>query len=161
MVQMLTIEMYLIKELIMNWFGKKIKPNCVSIPLLQKINYEQNNPIRWSSDKCCLCNFKLDIMPTKPTTPDNQITYGDFYIRVEHKFLRNIYTTDELNDCDQIKTLEAYYETSIINICVCLQNVWEVRDFDEFSLLTKDFLREECDNNHTITDLRENIDDVE
>ena len=47
---MLTIEMYLIKETLMNWFGKKIKPNYVSIPLLQKINYEQNNPIRWDSD---------------------------------------------------------------------------------------------------------------
>ena len=67
-------------------------------------------------------------MPAKLSTLDNEMTYGDFYIRVEHKFLRNIYTTDELNDCDQIKTLEAYYETYIklINICVCLQNVWEV-----------------------------------
>ena len=90
MSQMLTIEMFLLKETLGAWFAKKIKSNNLSIAPLDKINYEQKNPVDWSQHKCVLCNFKLDIMPTNVRTLDSEMTYGDFYIRQEHKFLRNI-----------------------------------------------------------------------
>ena len=38
----------------------------------------------------------LKIDPTNHKTPNNEMTYGDFFIRFEHKFLRNIYSYDEL-----------------------------------------------------------------
>ena len=110
-----------------------------------------------------LCKFKLDITPTNIKTPDSEITYGDFYIRQEHKFLRNIYSQSELAECEEIKTLASYYDTyqKLVDICICLQNVWSTRNFDDFNILTKTFLREECNNNFTITDLRDNINEVE
>ena len=102
-------------------------------------------------------------MLTNVRTPDSEMTYRDFYIGQEHKFLRNVYSRSELAECEQIKTLSAYYDTfqKIVNICVCLQNVWTARDFDDFSILTKCFVRDNCDNNFTISDLRDNINEVE
>ena len=38
------------------------------------------------------------------------MSVGDFVIRYEHKFLRNIYTEKEINDSEHIKDLESYYE---------------------------------------------------
>ena len=86
MARMLTIEMFLLKETLGAWFNKKIKSNNLNIKPLDKIHYEQGNPVDWSQDKCVLCNFKLDIMPTNVYTLDSEMTYGDFYIRQEHKF---------------------------------------------------------------------------
>ena len=163
MAQMLTIEMFLLKETLLTWFSKKIKANNLSIKPLDKINYEQKNPIDWAEDKCLLCKFKLDIMPTNFKTSDSEMTYGNFYIRQEHKFLRNIYINSELAECDEIKNFSAYYDAyqKLIDIYVCLQNVWDTRDFDDFSILTKNLLRDECDNNFHISDVRDNINEIE
>ena len=65
--------------------------NNLSIKPSDKLNYEQTNPIDWSEQKCVLCNFKLDIMPTSAQTANFEMTYGDFYIRQEHKSIRSIY----------------------------------------------------------------------
>ena len=161
--QMLSIEMLLLKETLGAWFNKKIKSNNLSIKPLNKINYEQNNPVDSSQQKCVLCNFKLDITPTSVQTPDLEMTYGDFYIRQEHKFIRNIYTLKELSQCDEIKTLSAYYDgyQKLIDICVCLQNVWTAGSFDDFNILTKNFVQNECENNFTITKLKDNINETE
>ena len=51
MQQMLTIEMFFLKETLGAWFNKKIKSNYLSISVLDKINYEQKNPIDWSQEK--------------------------------------------------------------------------------------------------------------
>ena len=163
MAQMRTIEMFLLKETLGAWFSKKIKSNNLSIKPLDKIQYEQKNPVDWSQDKCLLSNFKLDIMPTNVCTPDSEMRYGDFYIRQEHKFLCNIYSRSELAECEQIKTLSTSCDTfqKLVNICFFLQNVWTARDFDDFCILTKCFVREECNNNFTISDQRDNINDVE
>ena len=39
------------------------------------------------------------------------MTFGDFIIRYEHKFLRNIYTKEQINYSSDIKDLQSYYET--------------------------------------------------
>ena len=46
--------------------------------------------------KCQICNFKLNVTPTSHLTNRKEMTYGDFVIRYEHKFLRNIYTPNQL-----------------------------------------------------------------
>ena len=53
------------------------------------------------------------------------MSYGDFYVRYEHKFLRNIYSSEQLESAPQIKTLLEYYKTfqEFIKICVSLQLV--------------------------------------
>ena len=38
------------------------------------------------------------------------MSFGDFVIRYEHKFLRNIYTEKRINDSEHVKDLESYYD---------------------------------------------------
>ena len=77
-------------------------------------------------------------MSTSVKTPDSEMIYGDFYIRQEHKFIRNIYSLQESNQCEEIKTLAVYYDVyqKLIDICICLQNVWTANSFDDFTILT-------------------------
>ena len=50
------------------------------------------------------------------------MSFGDFVIRYEHKFQRNIFAQKEINDSEHIKDLESYYEIfeKYIEICVGL-----------------------------------------
>ena len=40
--------------------------------------------------------FPLKVEPTNYQTPDEEMTFGDFIIRYKHKFLRNIYTKEQI-----------------------------------------------------------------
>ena len=42
--------------------------------------------------------------------PDDEMSFGDFVIPCEHKFLRNIYIEKEIKDSDHVKDLKSYYE---------------------------------------------------
>ena len=48
-----------------------------------------------------LTNFK---------TSDDEISFRDFVIRYEHKFLRNINTNEQIKESHHLKYLESYYE---------------------------------------------------
>ena len=50
------------------------------------------------------------------------MSFGDFVIRYEHKFLRNIYTNKQIQGFYHIKDLESYYGIleEYIEICVGL-----------------------------------------
>ena len=39
------------------------------------------------------------------------MTFGDFIIRYEHKFLRNIYIKEQIDYSSDIKDLQRYFET--------------------------------------------------
>ena len=41
--------------------------------------------------------------------PSPEMSYGNFCIRYEHKFLRNIYSDNEIAESPQICTLQNYY----------------------------------------------------
>ena len=47
---------------------------------------------------------------SSPENPNSKMYYGDYIIRYEYKFLRNIYSQEQLNWSPQMKSLEAYYE---------------------------------------------------
>ena len=38
------------------------------------------------------------------------MSFGDFIIHYEHKFLKNIYTEKQIKDSEDIKDLKSYYE---------------------------------------------------
>ena len=50
------------------------------------------------------------------------MSFGDFVIRYEHKFLRNIYTEKQINNSEHIKDLQSYYEIfdQYIDVCIGL-----------------------------------------
>ena len=77
---MLSIELSLVKKTIMARFSGKIKSQHFDIDLLRKNRYEKEHPIKWSKDKCHIWNFPLKIEPIGPEVPNNQMSYGDFFI---------------------------------------------------------------------------------
>ena len=52
------------------------------------MEYEQKNSVNWKKDKCVICKMPLRVEPTSFETPDDEMTFGDFIIRFEHKFIR-------------------------------------------------------------------------
>ena len=63
---------------------------------------------------------------TNHKTPNNGMAYGDFFIRFERKFLRNIYSYDELAQSEHICSLENYYTAykKFINICIGILSIF-------------------------------------
>ena len=86
------------------------------------LRYKLRNPIDWKKGKCAIFKFPLKIQPTNFQTLDDEMFFGDFVIRYEHKFLRNIYTEKKIDDSHHIKDLDSYYEIfeKYIDICVGL-----------------------------------------
>ena len=76
----------------------------------QKNQYEWKNPIDWKNDKCVICKLPLKIDPICYDVPNSEMSYGDFFIKYGHKFLRNIYSDFEIIQSPQICTLKNYCE---------------------------------------------------
>ena len=87
----------------------------------------------------------MKLEPTNYMMPDNKVTFVDFIIRYEHKFLRNIYTTKQIEQSDHIKNLESYYEIFKDYIMICIGLIALLNNFnrDDFiNLPTKEFVEE-------------------
>ena len=48
------------------------------------------------------------------------MSFRDFVIRYEHRFLRNIYTNEQIKDPRHLKDLESYYEIFEEYIMICV-----------------------------------------
>ena len=94
------------------------------------------------------------------------MTYGDFYIRYEHKFLRNIYTKDQIQTSPQISTLANYYKTfqNFLRICLLLQSILiphnDVNDIEDLDCEMRDFIRNNC-LDYSLEELRKHIEEIE
>ena len=110
MAQMFCIESALVKKTLLAWFNKKYKSQFVELSSFSKMMYEKKNLINWRSDKCVICNMLLRVEPTSYLTIDEEMAYGNFIIRYEHKFIRNIYTLEQIKESHHLKTIENYYE---------------------------------------------------
>ena len=108
--KMFSIESALVKKTLLNWFNLKIKRSFDKINPIAKLKYESQNSINWKKDKCVICKFLLKTQPTNFKTSDDEMSFGDFVIRYEHKFLRNIYTEKQINDSEHVKDLECCYD---------------------------------------------------
>ena len=89
----------------------------------------------------------LKIEATNHNMPNPKMSYGDFFIRFEHKFLRNIYPDDKIQQSPQICTLEKYHETyqKFIKICISLFSIFGSNmnhNEDQFDLDLKYFFQE-------------------
>ena len=92
-----------------------------------------------------MCKFPIKLEPTNFKTPDDEMSFGDFIIRYEHKFLRNIYTDQQIKDSDHLKDLESYYKIfeEYISICIgllALLNNFNKNDF--INLATEQFVED-------------------
>ena len=87
-----------------------VKKTYLEINTFTKMQYERNNPVNWRDDKCVLRKMPLRVESTSFKTPDDETTYGHFIIRFEHKFIRNIYTNDQIKESQHLNTLKNCYE---------------------------------------------------
>ena len=136
--QIFSIESALVKKTLLRWFNQKFKRQFDKINPIEKLRYEAKNTINWEKGKCVICKFPMKLEPTNFKTTDDEMSFGDFVIRYEHKFLRNIYTDEQIKDSYHLKDLESYYKIFEENIMICigllaLLNNFNRNDFINFA----------------------------
>lgn len=70
---------------------------------------QRENSIDWSRDRCRICSFPLEIHATKFDADNQTMSYDNFIIFKEHRFLRNIFSSEELALTDRLKDLKTYH----------------------------------------------------
>ena len=100
-----------------------------------------------------------------PNTLKEKMPYGDFIIEKEHKFLRNIFSKEELASSDVIKNIESFHEnfSKFLQIVVYLQqSINTLKDFSEcFYNELIDFFNRFCDDCVDFMKLKDKISDVQ
>ena len=86
---MFSCELKFAADCLLKWFNAKIKSNKLELSLDVKYKYEIENPIDWKRHQSCICTCPLEISPTKFDADNETMSYADFIIFKEHKFLRN------------------------------------------------------------------------
>ena len=104
----------------------------------------------------------MKLESTNHITPDNEMTFCNFIIRYEHKFLRNIYTTEQIEQSDHIKNIEIYYEIFKDYIIICIDLIALLNNFnrnDFINLPTEEFVEERFADD--IRDIKNTINQTE
>ena len=71
--------------------------------------------------------LKIDLLGYD--VPNSEMSYGNFFIRYKHKFLRNIYSDFEITESPQICTLQIQYILYQKFIKICVQCDKDLKDF--------------------------------
>ena len=115
-------------------------------------------------DRCCLCPVPLEINLASFDADESKMLYADFIIFEEHKFLRNIFFSDELSKTDALKDLKTFHEKFIrfLKIALFLQNAFKINEefhecFDDDLL---DFCRNNCADYSDFREMKELISDM-
>ena len=113
-----------------------------------KRKYEIVHPIDCSQDRCCICTFPLEINPMSCDADKETMSYADFIIFKEHKFLKNIFSSEELAKTDSMKDVKTCHKNFVrfLRIIFFLQNAFNTCDeFDEcFNDDLLDFCKNHC-----------------
>ena len=104
--EMFCTEIKFATDCVMRWYYDKYKNLELSIE--SKNEFERENPIDWENGECVLCRFPLEANPT--THENEKMSYGDFIIKKEHMFLRNIFSKEELLKSFPISTLKSFHK---------------------------------------------------
>ena len=126
--------------------------------------HEIENPTDWIGGRCCICKFPLKINPTNFNATAEQMSYADFVIFKEHKFLRNIFSERELSSTDSLKNMEQHhkYFEKFLKISVYLQN--SINTINKFSECYNDelidFCNEFCADCSNVAEIKERVLDV-
>ena len=141
---MFGIELAFVKKTLLAWFNKKVSATFKRKILLK-------NPFCWSQERdCVICKMPVRPFFSSPDCPDSKMYYGDYIIRYEYKFLRNIYSQEQLNWSPQMKSLESYYEAFQSYIHHAIEIYRLLSNFNmrlrDISMEVRDFLETNFDN---------------
>ena len=147
---MFNIELALVKKTLLAWFNKKVSAPFKRLDEKTVQNYDKE--FSYENAKCSICKMPLRGNFSSPEIPNNKMYYGDFIIRYEYKFLKNIFSQEELDTTEELKSLTAYYEAFQKFIHFCVEILRVVQGFNicyrDLSTEVADFLEtnfSDCD----------------
>ena len=115
-------------------------------------------------DARSLLSLSVEINLTNFDVNKNAMSYADFIIFKEHKFLRNIFSNEELLKTDVLKDLKTFHEKFVrfLRIAVFLQNGFKInKEFHEcFDDDLINFCRNNCTDCSDFGEIKELISDV-
>ena len=106
---MFSSELKIVADCLLKWFNAKIKSNHLELNGDVKLKYEIEHPLDWQRQRCCLCTLPLEINSTQFDADKETMSYTDFIIFKEHKFLKNISSDQERATSDSIKILKNFH----------------------------------------------------
>ena len=106
--EMFCTEIRFATDCLLAWYHMKYKN--VELTSFAKSEFEREHPINWQNGECVVCRFPLDATPTTASFENEKMSYGDFIIKKEHMFLRNIFSTEELSKSIALETLESFHK---------------------------------------------------
>ena len=132
--EMFTTELKFAGDYLMKWFNTKSKSQNAVLSNNAKRKYEIKNPIDWQNGRCYICTFPIEINPTMPEAKEDKISYSDFIINKEHKFLRNIFSEEELLSTKVLRDFSTYHKNCarFLHVPVYLQDaINTIVDFND------------------------------
>ena len=141
--RMFSVKSALVKKTLLKWFNAKFKRKFTIINPIEKIKYERENKVDWQKSECTICKFPIKLNITNFNNP--KMTYGDYIVRFEYKFLRDIFSNEQLLSAYQIMSLENYYEffEEFIDICIGLLAALNGNQSDFINEATENFAQGE------------------
>ena len=158
---MFSIEIRFATNCVLSWFHDKYRNLEVDIEL--KIQYQKENPIDWENGWCVLCTFPLEANPTNHQ--NKNMSYGDFVIKKEHMFLRNIFSKEQLSKSLSISTFESFHKHFIefLEIVIFLEeginSLLRISDCSYPNLIV--FIEKHFGDFSTFDKIKKEIDNVE
>ena len=143
--EMFSIELKFASDCLLKWFYSKHKKTELS--LSEKKNYEMKNPIDWENGTCQICTFPLDVKPSEEIN-NEKMTYSDFIIQKEHKFLRNVLSEEELAKSKSIQNLQSFHDKFRKYLRICIYADDSLKTLNEFN---------ECPHDELIEYIKENL----
>ena len=161
MSEMFCTEIKFVTNCVLKWYHTKYKN--LELSLQSKNEFEKENPIDWENGECVLCRFPLEANPT--TCENEKMSYGDFIIKKEHMFLRNIFSEKELLKSSSIATFESFHKHFIefLKIVVFLEEeIKSSRLFSDCSYVNlKRFIEKHFSEFDSFKHIKQDIETVE
>ena len=101
----------------------------------------------------------LKIEPTSFKTNDDEMSYSDFVVWFERKFIKNIFTNEQIQQSDDLNCLENCYKKyqKLISISIGLLSLFNnYHRIDELNNETREFI-EESFANDTFDELKSRV----
>ena len=130
----------------------------------KKRKYEVEFPINWENGCCCLCKFPLIINPMKFDVSLENMSYSNCIILKEHKFLRNIFSEEDLLKTKALRNIEQYHLTFQKNLTILVYLEDSLNPLTEFHECCNDelinFCVERCEDCDDFNEMKEAIKDI-
>ena len=114
---MFCCELKFVIDICKKWSYARFKAKTLVLDLTSKTKFKNENKLSYD-DPCVICSFSIGTAIVHGHD-SNKLSYYDFVVKKEHKFLRNIFTEKSLSLLQTFVTLKL-----IINF---LKNLFKLR----------------------------------